>query len=208
MSGRSDALCLVRILRQPGDVGAAVDHALADRQHDAHARARGVSHRHLAVEGGGHERRLDAAPHAKAVDLPELWGKRHAADAAVDRLCLRELAELDDGAVDGVQRGRVDVQGLLGLLEGQCAVGGLEALGGALILLCDALRAAKPHHVVFEEGALRLEPSQDLPRKTHKTRVNVLVLVWGSSWERLTALYFSNICATGCMAPVSTSQSS
>ena len=163
MGGRSDALCLVRILREPGDVSAAVDHTLADRQHDANARAGGVSHRHLTVEGGGHERWLDAAPHAKAVYLPELWGKRHAADATVDRLCLRELAELDDGAVDGVQRGRVDVQGLLGLLEGQCAVGGLEALGGALVLLGDALRAAKPHHVVFEEVALRLEPSQDLP---------------------------------------------
>ena len=157
MGGRSDALCLVRILREPGDVSAAVDHTLADRQHDANARAGGVSHRHLTVEGGGHERWLDATPHAETIWHPELRGERLAADTAVDRLCLCELAELDDGTVDGVQRRRVDVQGLLGRLEGQCAI---------LVLLGDALRAAEPHHVAFEEVALRLEPSQDLP--THR----------------------------------------
>jgi hypothetical protein len=53
-----------------------------------------------------------------------------------------------------VQRGSVDVQGLLGLLEGNCAIGALEDLGSALVLLSDVLRAAEPHHVVFEEVAL------------------------------------------------------
>ena len=164
MSERNGALLLVRILREPGDVSAAVDHALTDSQHDAHVRARGVSHRHLAIEGGGHECWLDAAPYAEAVFLPELLGKRLAANTTVDSLCLGELAKLDDGAVDGMQRRRVEVQGLLGLLEGQCAVGGLEDLGAALVLLGNALRAAKPHHVVFEEVTLRLETSQDLPQ--------------------------------------------
>ena len=154
----------MRILREPGDVSAAVDHALANRQHDANARIRGVSHRHLAIKGGGHECWLDAAPYAETVFLPELLGKRLAADPTVDRLCLGELAKLDDGAVDGMQRRRVEIQGLLGLLEGQCAVGGLEDLSVTLVLLGDALRAAEPYHVVFEEVTLRLETSQDLPQ--------------------------------------------
>ena len=65
---REAALLLVRVLREPRDVGAAVDHPLLHLVDGGPARrARRVVHRDLAVEGRRHEGGVDAAAHAERV---------------------------------------------------------------------------------------------------------------------------------------------
>mmetsp|Transcript_14519 Transcript_14519/g.38360 ORF Transcript_14519/g.38360 Transcript_14519/m.38360 type:complete len:415 (-) Transcript_14519:194-1438(-) len=112
-------LALVRVLREPADVGATVDHALLHLNNDAHPRAiaRRIAHCHRTLKRRAHECRLDAATHTELIWLPELIGQRHARDAAVNLGRLGELAELDDRRIDAVQRRGVLVERAHRLLE-------------------------------------------------------------------------------------------
>ena len=74
---REQNLRLVRVLREPADIGAAVDHALLDLEDDALAAARRVLHRDTAVLRRAHESALNAAAHAIFVGLPEGIRQRH-----------------------------------------------------------------------------------------------------------------------------------
>ena len=80
------ALVLMRVLREPRHVGAAVDLALLRLNDDAHRGlvARRVAHGYIAVECSRHEGVLYAASHAKVVGMPELVGQGHARDATID----------------------------------------------------------------------------------------------------------------------------
>eukprot|EP00964_Phaeocystis_antarctica_P022403 scaffold12435_cov69-Phaeocystis_antarctica.AAC.5 len=105
--GWEDDTLLVGVLREPAQVGATVDHAHLNLHH---ARGSllvprlGVSHRHLAIRRARHEGKLDAAV---SLATPELGGQHATSEATVDGLRLGEAAQLDDGAVDAVQRGDI-----------------------------------------------------------------------------------------------------
>ena len=73
----------MRILTQPAEVGATIDHALAHLKDDARATLR-VVQRLRPVLRRGREAVLDAARHAILVWAEELLGQRGAAEAAVD----------------------------------------------------------------------------------------------------------------------------
>eukprot|EP00966_Prymnesium_polylepis_P320313 7376680-Prymnesium_polylepis.1 len=153
---------LVRVLREPRDVGATVDHPLLHLEDDAHPRAvaRRVAHRDLALERRTHEGRLDATAHVKLVGRPELIGQRHARDAAVDLCRLRELAELDDRRVDGVERRRVPVEGAQRVVEAERPVHRrkeqIVQRSVSNVLPEDIRRAAELNHRALEE--VRLGP--------------------------------------------------
>jgi hypothetical protein len=88
---------------------AAVGEALVELQNSARAAAARVAYGNLALSGGGAEGEVAAAAHAERVGGEELGREHAAADAAEDGRGVRELGELDDGRVDGVQAGGVCV---------------------------------------------------------------------------------------------------
>ena len=76
----------------------------------AAAARRRVAHRDATVDGRRHERRLDAAAHARVgVGAPELRGEQPARDAAEHGPRHRQLREPHDRRVDDVDRRRVPV---------------------------------------------------------------------------------------------------
>mmetsp|Transcript_18933 Transcript_18933/g.40854 ORF Transcript_18933/g.40854 Transcript_18933/m.40854 type:complete len:351 (-) Transcript_18933:978-2030(-) len=110
-------LLLVRVLRAPAEVGAAVDHPQLHLEDDA-GLARGsrrVGERHRSVLGRRHEGGLDAAahvvlaPHGVVGDGQEGVGQQPARQAAVDAACLGKRAQFHQRRVDHVQCGRVQV---------------------------------------------------------------------------------------------------
>ena len=87
-----------RVLRQPGQVSAAVYEPLLDLEHQpkfALASAPGVIHGHLSIACGRHEADVDAA----VPWLLHVSGQQPAAHPAVDLCGDGELAQLDDRAV-------------------------------------------------------------------------------------------------------------
>jgi len=105
----------VRVLRDPAELRASVDHAHLDLKDDARLAGRREGRGRAAVVGGGEEGSLDAAPEAVHVVLAEaVW--QHARHTAVHLSHLCQLARLDDHAVDDVGGG--DVLVALAAIEG------------------------------------------------------------------------------------------
>ena len=103
-------LALSRVLREPRDVGAPVDHPHPHREEAPRAAAtRCVRVRHLLVRRRRHKGVLAPTAQPKLVGRPELVGKHSAGDAPPNALGLGELRQLDDGRIDHVQRRRVQV---------------------------------------------------------------------------------------------------
>jgi len=100
----------VRVLRDPAEIGASVDHAHLDLEDDARPAGRGcVLHRDVTVKGRRHEGGVHAAAGAVLVRLPEVVREHAARQAAVHLVHPRKLARLDDHAVDHVDGGDVCV---------------------------------------------------------------------------------------------------
>ena len=99
-------------LADPADVRATVGHAQHALVHDprlgqlAACVAGGDGH----ALRGGHEAGLDATAATILVRLPERVGQLAARHTAIDDARVGELAGLDDGRVDAVQRGRILVE--------------------------------------------------------------------------------------------------
>ena len=108
---REEHLGLVRVLREPLEVRAAVDEALRDLEH--HGRRRlilgGVALGLMTLGGRRRKAVLDAATCIIHPLVAHLLGHGAARDAAVDRLNFRELTQLEHRRVDHVQRRRVQV---------------------------------------------------------------------------------------------------
>ena len=68
-------LLLVRVLRQPRDLCAAVDHALLHLEDDAHAAGRRIARRHVSLGGCAHKPVLDAAHDAKLIGRGRMSGE-------------------------------------------------------------------------------------------------------------------------------------
>ena len=140
---RQGHLLLVRVLREPSEVGAAVDHAHLEL-HDRHrlaalgpSAAARVVHGLAALSGGRLEAKLDAAPHAALVGLPELRGQLAVAHATIDLARLGQLRHLDDGRIDRVNRRRVRV----------CLANLLAALDEVWVIRARAQHCRREAHV-------------------------------------------------------------
>ena len=126
---REQDLLLVRVLREPRDLGAAIDDPHLDLEEQPRlAAARRVVRGDLAVGRRRHERELDTAADILLVRLSKLLGEHAAADAAVHLARRRQLAQLDDRRVDRVQRRRV---GLPSVIFCACTLSGWPS--GSLI---------------------------------------------------------------------------
>eukprot|EP00964_Phaeocystis_antarctica_P105974 scaffold70938_cov62-Phaeocystis_antarctica.AAC.6 len=129
---REAELLLVRILREPAQLGALIGEAHRDLKDDAALARTRVLNGHVAVERGGHEAELDATLELSA------------GHAAVDRLARAEESELGERRGDHVQGGHVAVA------EAELLEAGLEE--GHL-----AVHAAQ-HRVILHEARPRVEP--------------------------------------------------
>ena len=96
----------MRILREPSQVGAAIDHSGVDfpdewRRILVWPQALTVPLSLFPFRGARHEAKLDAtAGVGFGIFLSEFLGKRFACNAAVDPVCAVQLAQFDHARVD------------------------------------------------------------------------------------------------------------
>ena len=159
---REQDLLLVRVLAEPREVGAAVDHPhLHLHEHREAAAAAAalvrVEHRLVPLLRRRGEAELDAAAVVVLVLAHHLARQRAPRDAAEDGAGARELAHLDDGGVDEVERRRVQVAVRAARVELRDLLRRLRVGGEAAPLVVEALEALD--RLVLRQVALALVPA-------------------------------------------------